>query len=100
MAVVVRGGAAILSPQSSVSARLQTRPVASEAQCTTGSTAPGTTGHCVLLLQRGGQSTAGYHTQYAVMLLINIVSTKVSFVHIAKCCCLVAVVVAVVSQSM
>ena len=63
MAVVVRGGAAILSPQSSVSARLQTRPVASEAQCTTGSTAPGTTGHCVLLLQRGGQSTAGYHTQ-------------------------------------
>ena len=98
MAVVVRGGAAILSPQSSVSARLQTRPVASEAQCTTGSTR--TRHHwtlCVVTAERGPEHCRISH---AVMLQINIVSTKVSFVHIAKCCCHLAVVVAVVSQSM
>ena len=53
-------------PQSSV---LSVGPTADEASgqlrlsAPRAAPAPGTTGHCVLLLQRGGQSTAGCHTQ-------------------------------------
>ena len=79
----------VLSPQCRPDCRRGQWPA--EAQCTTGSTR--TRHHwtlCVVTAERGPEHCRISH---AVMLQINIVSTKVSFVHIA-------VVVAVVSQSM